>query len=177
MSPSTSRASGSAAAAVCVVACAVALAAPPPLTAQLQEQGGGSVSDLAFMSGCWRGSFQANGATGTVEERYTPPSENVILGTTRYLLDGRTVQFEFLLIRSDDDGVSMLPYPDGKPSHDAFLLVEVAEGHAVFEALEHDFPKRIIYRRDNGELVARIDGGAGTDGREWRMSGVDCNAP
>jgi len=177
MRPSTSRRSGVTMAAVCRVACAVALAAAAPVAAPLQAQQPGSVAGLAFMSGCWQGSFEARDETGTVEERYTPPTENMMLGTTRYILDGRTVQFEFLVIRSEDDGVVMLPYPDGRESEHAFRLTELAERRAVFEAPEHDFPKRIIYRRENGVMVARIDGGSGTDGQEWRMTRVNCDTP
>jgi hypothetical protein len=131
---------------------------------------------LAFMAGCWNGTFRADGgAAGTIEERYTTPSENLILGTTRYLLDGRAVQFELTTIRLEDRGIVMLPYPGGNPSEDGFLLTGFRDGAAVFEAPEHDFPKRILYRRDGDELVARIDGGEGSEqAAEWRMSPASC---
>ena len=63
-----------------VVALALLLACTPVLA-----QSRSSLHDLAFMSGCWTGP-DANGAT--IEEHYTTPSNNLILGTTRYLRDG-----------------------------------------------------------------------------------------
>jgi hypothetical protein len=134
------------------------------------------LSRLAFMAGCWNGAFSArDGATGTIEERYTSPSLNVMLGTTRYLLDGRAVQFELTTIRLEEAGIVLLPYPGGTPSEHGFPLTSVSEAEAIFEAPEHDFPKRIIYRRSGDELRARIDGGEGSEqGAEWQMSAVAC---
>ena len=70
--------------------------------------------DLSFMAGCWQGDADTSGPL-VIEERYTPPSGNVMLGTTRYLKQGKAVQFEFTLLR-DSDGVELLPYPGGHPS-------------------------------------------------------------
>ena len=40
---------------------------------------------------------------------------------------------------------------------------------ALFENTAHDFPQRIIYRRDaDGSLLARIEGGAERRGKEYR---------
>jgi hypothetical protein len=140
------------------------------------------MADLGFMSGCWNGSFQARDGEGVIEEHYTSPSENLILGTTRYLLDGRAVQFELTTLRTGEDGViTMLPYPGGSPSPDGFQLTRVIRTgealEAVFEAPEHDFPKRVIYRREGDRLVARIDGGEGSDqAQTWEMRPVGCGS-
>lgn len=133
-----------------------------------------TLSDLAFMAGCWEG--QAGGGT-VIEEHYTTPSSNLMLGTTRYLRDGATRQFEFTRITAGRDGVVLLPFPGGTASADPFRLTTVEADRAVFEAPEHDFPKRIIYRRDaDGSLVARIDGGEGSDqASEWRMDAAPCH--
>ena len=148
----------------------VAVAAP------LSAQSAPTLEDLSFMAGCWEGTF-ANG--GIIEERYTPPAENVMLGTTRYLMGGRAVQFEFTAIRSDSVGIGLLPYPGGRPSPHLFRLASSTPPHqAVFEAPENDFPKRIVYRRAVGTpdtLVARIDNGAGSaEAQEWRMVPAAC---
>ena len=46
----------------------------------------------------------------------------------------------------------------------------------IFEAPEHDYPKRILYRANaDGSRTARIDGGAQDDGgQEWRFLRVAC---
>jgi hypothetical protein len=134
-----------------------------------------SLEDLAFMSGCWEGPFSSRGRSGVIEEHYTSPSANLILGTTRYLIDGRTVQFELTVIRADSAGVHLTPYPGGRAS-DTFRLNDFKDGRAAFEYPEHDYPKRIIYFMDDEDVrVARIDGGPhDTDASKWRMERAAC---
>jgi hypothetical protein len=88
----------------------------------------------------------------------------------------RAVQHEFSRITTDSLGITLLPFPGGKPSEHAFRLTSIESGRALFEAPEHDFPKRIRYSKGaDGSLTARIDGGEG-DSRvqEWRMRQVSC---
>jgi hypothetical protein len=141
------------------------VAAQPPSAATL--------GDLAFMAGCWRGEFE-NGAA--LEEVYTAPSANLILGLSRFMRGDRAVQHEFSRITADSTGIALLPFPNGRPSEHAFRLTALEAGRATFEAPEHDFPKRIRYARGaDGSLTARIDGGT-DDARaqEWRMQPVPC---
>lgn len=132
-----------------------------------------TLADLAFMAGCWRGDF-AGGAA--LEEVYTTPSENLILGLSRFLRGGRAVQFEFSRITADSTGITLLPFPGGEPSEHAFRLTSLQAASATFEAPEHDFPKRIRYARaEDGALTARIDGGTDdSQAQEWRMRPVSC---
>ncbi len=134
---------------------------------------GQSLDDLAFLSGCWEGPLSRGGA---IEEFYSAPSDNLIVGTTRYLRDGHTVMFEFSSIVHDSTGVTLWPYPRGTKSADGFRLTAF-DGHgAVFEAPEHDFPKRISYIIESPDVrIARIDDGAdGGKSTEWRLTRVSC---
>jgi hypothetical protein len=126
------------------------------------------------MSGCWEGSFQSRQRSGTIEEFYTTPSQNVMLGTTRYIIDGRAVQYEFTAILQDS--ILLRPYPGGKRSPDDFRLTQIEGQRAVFESPEHDYPKRILYwSTEEGSRVARIDAGADDpEGTEWRMRSAPC---
>jgi hypothetical protein len=135
-----------------------------------------SLDELAFMAGCWEGPISG---TGTIEEMYSTPSENLIVGTTRYLRSGRAVQFEFTRIESSGEEIVLTPYPGGVASPASFELTTLEPGRAIFEAPEHDFPKRIIYRRNaDGSRTARIDGGEGSpDAMEWHMQRVACPIP
>ncbi len=135
-----------------------------------------TLEDLAFLRGCWEGRFESRRGPGTIEEYYTSPTSNVILGTTRFIFEGRTVDFEFSLIFADSTGIGLRPHPSGQASPDDFRLTSLDGWRAVFESPEHDYPKRIIYWTEaDGTRVARIDGGAeDPSGREWRMKAVPC---
>lgn len=135
----------------------------------------GPLHALTFMAGCWRGEFRGG---ASLEEFYTSPSTNLIVGVSRFMRDGRAVQYEFSRITADSAGVVLLPFPGGRPSEHGFRLTRSDEGSALFEAPDHDFPKRIQYSRGaDGALTARIDGGDG-DARvqQWRMIPVSCSA-
>jgi len=139
------------------------------------DRPGGGLAGLDFMTGCWQGTFQAERGSGTIEEHYTSPSDNLILGTTRYILEGRTVMWEFSKLEESDGEVVLTPFPRGQRSEHDFRMTSVSENEVLFEAPEHDFPKRISYRRDDERLIARIDDG--TDGLvdEWEMKPAPCD--
>lgn len=129
---------------------------------------------VAFLAGCWQG-VSLDGSTG-IDERWTRPSENVMLGTTQYLRDGATVGFEFGHLEATVTGVVYTPYPGGKRSEHGFRLTSTAPGEAVFEAPEHDYPKRITYRRTvEGGLEVTIDAGPeDPTPRGWALSRASC---
>lgn len=156
-----------------VMAFALACVALP---ASAAAQAAPTLADLSFMSGCWRGDF---GGEAALEEFYTTPSANLMLGTSRYLRGRRAVQHEFSRITADTAGIVLLPFPGGRPSEHGFRLTKLEGTSALFEAPEHDFPKRIRYARgEDGSLAARIDGGEGSEqSQEWRMMPVPCREP
>jgi Domain of unknown function (DUF6265) len=137
---------------------------PPPAAATPPH---GPLARLSFMTGCWRG---ADG-DGVVEEQIGPADSTLMLSTARYIHADRVTSFEFLAIEAADGGaVVMTPYLRGKMSSARFALKPGADGNAVFEDPTHEFPKRVIYRRDGAEgLVGRIEGDDPTSAKEWRM--------
>jgi hypothetical protein len=131
------------------------------------------VSDLGFMSGCWRGLTRSG---TTIEEFYTAPASNLIVGTTRYVRDGRVVDFEFTRIDQTDSGVVITPHPKGIRSV-SFAPKAIERNRAVWEHPTHDFPQRILYMRvAHDTLVARIEGRTPSGDRalEWRMARAAC---
>jgi uncharacterized protein DUF6265 len=131
------------------------------------------VSDLGFMAGCWRGLTRSG---TTIEEYYTPPSSNLIVGATRYVRDGRVVDFEFTRIDQTDSGAVITPHPKGVRSV-SFAPKVVERNRAVWENPTHDFPQRILYTRvADDTLVARIEGRtpSGERALEWRMVRARC---
>ena len=153
----------------------LALGAGPAAAQSAAAEATGPLDGLAFMAGCWRGDFDGGAA---LEEYYTAPSANLILGVSRFMRGGRAVQHEFSRITADSTGVVLLPFPGGRPSEHGFRLTAAAAGSALFEAPEHDFPRRIRYSRGaDGSLTARIDGGEGDERvQEWRMHPVGCGS-
>ncbi|HEX7294339.1 MAG TPA: DUF6265 family protein, partial [Pyrinomonadaceae bacterium] len=62
-----------------------------------------------------------------------------------------------------EDAIYYVAQPKGRCPQTDFKLTRVTDQEAVFENPEHDFPKRIIYRKSAEDaLTASIDGGEGT---------------
>jgi len=110
---------------------------------------------LGWLAGTW--SFERNGRK--VTEHWLPPEGGTLMGVSRTTANGRTVEYEFLLIRADEAGdLHYVAKPSGQAEH-AFKLVRLTATEAVFEDPAHDFPQRIIYTlREDGSLLAAIEG-------------------
>ena len=132
---------------------------------------------LTFMTGCWRGAFGGGAAgAGTIEEYYSTPTSNMIIGVTRFVRGGRTVDFEFTRIMASDSGITLMPQPRGRPPT-PFRMTSSDSVSAVWENPQHDFPQKISYRALSGDsIVAAIEGPGqnGTQRMEWRMGKVRC---
>jgi hypothetical protein len=132
-----------------------------------------TLADLAFMAGCWRG---ASGDGTTIEEYYTPPAANLILGVSRYVKGPRVTSYEFATIALEGGEIVLTPRPSGQQPV-PFRLTSLDSTGAVWENPAHDFPRLIAYRRGPADsLVARIEGPGrdGTRSHEWRMGRADC---
>jgi hypothetical protein len=130
-------------------------------------------SGLAFMAGCW--AEQGDG----LREQFSAPTQNMILGTSRFVIADKVRQFEFHRIDIGDGTSSLTPYPGGTAGV-SFGATELDDRHVVWENLEHDFPQRIIYDgRESDVLVAAIEGeqDGRTSRKEWRMLRVPCGTP
>jgi len=128
------------------------------LTAAPQNRGSNTpfkIEDLSFMSGDWQ---QTSGSLQD-DEHWTGLAGGSLMGLSRTVKDGRTVGFEYLRIETRPDGIYYVAHPGAKSPGTDFKLVRLQDREAVFENLAHDFPKRIIYRRNSdGGLTARVEG-------------------
>ena len=126
------------------------------------------------MSGCWRGPSDGG---GVINEYYTPPSDNLMLGMSRYTKGRRVTTYEFTTIAAEGDSDLVLtPRPAGQAPAD-FRLAKLEPGVAVWKNPAHDFPQMIAYRKlGKDSLVARIEGPGpnGTRSSEWKMGKVPC---
>jgi hypothetical protein len=108
------------------------------------------VADLGWMSGHWQ---TADGAT---EEDWSAPRAGMMLGTSRTIRTGVAREYEFLRIQAGADGVPVYwASPNGVPPV-GFRLSRAGPASATFDNPGHDYPQRIVYRRDGEALVATI---------------------
>ena len=131
-----------------------------------------TLAGLEFMAGCWR----SGEGDRYFEEIYTRPTAELMLGLSVYVREGRAVGHELTRVTLEDRRIVLTPYPDGERSPHGFVLTTLRDGEAIFEAPEHDYPKRILYRRNpDGSRWARIDGGPDdAGGQEWRFTAAPC---
>ena len=141
---------------------------PPPVASA------GPLAPAAFLVGCWIG--RSSGGGTVIEERWTPPRGGTMLATTRYLREGRTVGWEFSLLEIRDGVPVLVPHSGGRRSEHAFSATRSDPGALVFEAPEHDYPRRILYSGVSGEEI-RILIDAGSDDpepRSWVLERESC---
>lgn len=114
-----------------------------------------TINDLAWLKGCW--SLNRNGRETT--EHWLRPAGGTMLGISRTVADGKTLEFEFTQIRQEADGrIVFIAKPSGQPEA-TFKLIKGNDREVVFENPLHDFPQRVIYRlQTDGSLLGRIEG-------------------
>src|SRR6476661_3877720 len=106
---------------------------------------------LSWMAGSWESA--SNGVE--TEESWLAPKSGLMLGVSRTTKPGAAAAFEFLRINDTMDGPVYYAQPGGKPAT-PFKLIKLEGQSVVFENAEHDFPQRIMYRREGDTLHARI---------------------
>jgi hypothetical protein len=127
-----------------------------------------TLHDLGWIAGSWTGALRGV----EMEEHWTAPKGDSMIGIHRDVGQGRTLSFEFLRIEQRQDQIVYLSMPNGRSPATPFPLRELSGTRVVFENPAHDFPQRIIYWKDGTDLRARIEGTInGTAGsEEWRWS-------
>jgi Domain of unknown function (DUF6265) len=113
------------------------------------------MEDLGWMSGDWetaRGRAQ-------IDEHWSRVAGGSMLGMSRTVAGGKTVSFEYLRIEARGTEIYYIAHPQARNPGTDFKLVRLNGEEAVFENLAHDFPKRVIYRKNrDGTLTARVEG-------------------
>ena len=118
------------------------------------------IADVAWIAGDWQ---TPSGGRRQIEEHWTKPAGGSMMGMSRTVAGDKTVEFEYLRIEQRSDGVYYVAHPKGRCPGTDFKLTRASATEAVFENPQHDFPKRIIYRKTaDDSLTASIDAGEGT---------------
>ena len=114
----------------------------------------GTLSQLGWLAGCWR----SDADNRQIIEHWMKPAGNMMLGVNQTFADGKTREFEFLRIVQEENGdIFFIAVPSGQKEA-RFRLATVTDREVRFENPEHDFPQRVIYRRDGDSLTGRIEG-------------------
>src|SRR3954468_19479479 len=111
------------------------------------------VKDVAWMSGCWELTSKGR----HVIEHWTPVEAGTLMGVSRAAANGKTIEWEFLVIREGASGLEYVAKPSGQPEA-TFTSTSVTPTEVVFENPSHDFPRKIVYRRDGDTLTAAVEG-------------------
>ena len=119
-----------------------------------------TLSDISWISGDWQ---TEPGGRRQIEEHWTKVAGESMLGMSRTVAGDKTVEFEYLRIEQRADGIYYVAHPKARCPGTDFKLTRASATEAVFENPQHDFPKRIIYRKTGDDsLTASIDGGEST---------------
>jgi hypothetical protein len=131
---------------------------------------GPTLERVGWLAGCWRMSVSGI----TIEEQWMAPRGGTMVGMNRTVRGGATVGYEYLLI-SREDSVLVYAADPTRQAPTEFRSTAVRQGLATFENPQHDFPRRIMYRRIAPDsLIAQIDDGAGGNMRQFRFRRAAC---
>jgi hypothetical protein len=112
-----------------------------------------SVKDVAWIAGCWDSTRSGR----HVAEHWMPPEGGTMMGVSRTTAGEKTTEWEFLIIRQGAKGLDYVAKPSRQPEA-TFTATRATANEVVFENPAHDFPQRIVYKRDGDTLTASIEG-------------------
>lgn len=124
--------------------------------AALAGQDKAKFDDLHWLSGCWESNDTAK--QKFIAEQWMKPFGGMMLGIGLTVKAGKAVDFEFMRIEQKGDDVIFIARPKANKEETAFKLIRSTASEAVFENKEHDFPQRVIYKREGEKLTGRIEG-------------------
>ncbi len=130
------------------------------LSIQLMAQEKTDMQKLLWIADSW---VSASGETTSYEE-WKIVNDNLYEGGSKTVKDGKTIFSETLKIESNADGIFYVADVAHNPAPVKFKLTSVSDTSAVFENPIHDFPQKITYLLEEGNLHAIIEG-PGKDGK------------
>lgn len=133
-----------------------------------------SIESLRWLAGCW----ESVEADRVIQEQWMAPKGGLMLGMSRTVEKGVAVAYEATRIEERDGGLLFTAKPS-RQSEASFRLSDFSQDEFVFTNPEHDFPRRIVYRRAaDGSLAARIEGEVNGKrvGFDFPLKRVSCDA-
>lgn len=105
------------------------------------------------MQGSWGGTIDGV----RMEEQWTAPDGSLMLGMHRDVRPSGKSQFEFIRIEKRDGVLAYVAQPGGRPPT-VFVFESAGDSRIAFHNPQHDFPQRIEYWLEGGQLCARVSG-------------------
>lgn len=118
-----------------------------------------------WLNGAW---VSSSGGDDWVEEWWTSPRGGAMLGISRTGKGNQQTFFEQMRIVREFSGLFYCARPRGQ-AETCFKAVSANDQEVVFENAQHDFPTRIVYRRDGQGIAAEISGPNGGRKQSWRF--------
>ncbi|HEY3251300.1 MAG TPA: DUF6265 family protein [Ignavibacteria bacterium] len=118
------------------------------------SQSKNSLDSLLWMVDSW---VNADGETVSYEH-WTKVNDSLFEGGSETIKNGDTVFSEKLKLIARDDGIFYIADVSHNPVPVFFKLISSGNNFAVFENSSHDFPKKISYMLEEGNLHAYIEG-------------------
>ena len=133
------------------------------------------ITSAAWLAGCWA----VDGKEAGTGEQWMAPAGGTMFGAGRTVKNGKTVGFEFMQIRSSEEGkLEFVAMPSGQ-NETTFSLVSRTKQSLVFENPGHDFPQRVIYRSiSTDQIIGRAEGSMSGSlrGIDFPMNRIPCKA-
>jgi hypothetical protein len=134
---------------------AIAIISVGSVCAPASAQSATGVAGLSWLAGCW----SSEGKDAGSGEQWTQPIAGTMLGMARTVKSGKTVEYEFMRIHEAPDGRLLFTAIPSGQKETTFTQSRMSESEIVFENAAHDFPQRVIYRRQGDtQVVASIEG-------------------
>ena len=112
------------------------------------------LQQLEWLAGSWRSA--PGRPMFTNEELWMEPMRGSKLGVAREVFDQRTRSYEFMRIAVDRDGSLGFYASPGGAAPTRFSIVSAGPNDFIAENTAHDYPQRIVYRREGDRLIATI---------------------
>jgi hypothetical protein len=130
---------------------------------------------VSWLTGCWGGDMKGG---SVYEECWTRPFANFMQGSGRMIKGDKILMREHITIEKEGDDLVMYVLNYGakmKAEQDPtpFKLTKSSATELVFENPKHDYPQRIIYKKDtNGDITAFIEMLDGTKPMKFPMNNL-----
>jgi hypothetical protein len=141
-------------ASICAVAAFIAMP-----TVAAGQGAAPTIQSLDWLSGCWERIDEKRGMQ--ITEMWMKPAGNAMIGAGRTIKSGKLIDFEFFRVVEEGSGLSFIARPAANKEDTTFKMIRSSADEIVFENPAHDFPQRIMYKRDGAKMTARIEGTIG----------------